>query len=42
MRLYWEYFRDLKVCLPPVVEQKAILERIGVGALLTSSYITNA
>lgn len=28
MRLYWEYFRDLKVCLPPVVEQKAILERI--------------
>ena len=29
MRLYWDYFRDLKVCFPPVIEQKAILERIG-------------
>lgn len=25
MRLYWEYFRDLKVCVPPIEEQDAIL-----------------
>lgn len=25
MRLYWEYFRDLKVCLPPPSEQDALL-----------------
>lgn len=24
-RLYWEYFRDLKICLPPVEEQESIL-----------------
>lgn len=29
MRLYWDYFRDLKVCLPPKDEQDAILARIG-------------
>lgn len=29
MRLYWDYFRDLKVCLPPKDEQNAILDRIG-------------
>jgi len=28
MRLYWEYFRDLVVCLPPLFEQDSILERI--------------
>lgn len=28
MRLYWEYFRDLKVCLPSIDEQDAILSRI--------------
>ena len=28
MRLYWEYFRDLRVCLPPIHEQGAILEFI--------------
>ena len=25
MRLYWDYFRDLKVCLPPLDEQDYIL-----------------
>lgn len=25
MRLYWDYFRDLKVCLPPLEEQDKIL-----------------
>lgn len=25
MRLYWDYFRDLKVCLPPLDEQEEIL-----------------
>jgi type I restriction enzyme S subunit len=25
MRLYWDYFRDLKVCLPPLDEQDEIL-----------------
>ena len=25
MRLYWDYFRDLKVCLPPIEEQDIIL-----------------
>jgi type I restriction enzyme S subunit len=29
MRLYWDYFRDLKVCLPSTDEQDAILEQIG-------------
>jgi type I restriction enzyme S subunit len=29
MRLYWDYFRDLKVCLPPKKEQGAILEHLG-------------
>ena len=28
MRLYWDYFRDLKVCLPPLDEQDTILSRI--------------
>ena len=28
MRLYWDYFRDLKVCLPPLQEQDRILSRI--------------
>ena len=28
MRLYWEYFRDLVVCLPPLFEQDSILEHI--------------
>jgi type I restriction enzyme S subunit len=28
MRLYWDYFRDLKVCLPPTGEQDAILDLI--------------
>lgn len=28
MRLYWDYFRDLKVCLPPLDEQDAILSLI--------------
>lgn len=28
MRLYWDYFRDLKVCLPPEDEQNAILDLI--------------
>ena len=28
MRLYWDYFRDLKVCLPPLKEQDGILARI--------------
>ena len=28
MRLYWDYFRDLKVCLPPLEEQDKILEMI--------------
>ena len=28
MRLYWEYFRDLKVCQPPVSEQDEILTMI--------------
>lgn len=27
-RLYWEQFRDLKVCLPPVEEQEAILRDV--------------
>lgn len=27
-RLYWEHFRDLKVCLPPVGEQDAILRAV--------------
>lgn len=29
MRLYWDYFRDLKVCLPRADEQDVILARIG-------------
>lgn len=28
MRLYWDYFRDIKVCLPPKDEQDVILDRI--------------
>lgn len=28
MRLYWDYFRDLKVCLPPLKEQDKILDMI--------------
>ena len=28
MRLYWDYFRDLKICLPPKGEQVVILGRI--------------
>lgn len=28
MRLYWDNFRDLKVCLPPLDEQDVILSRI--------------
>lgn len=28
MRLYWDYFRDLKVCLPTLDEQDRILTRI--------------
>jgi type I restriction enzyme, S subunit len=28
MRLYWDYFRDLKVCLPPLPEQDLILGHI--------------
>lgn len=28
MRLYWDYFRDLKVCLPPLEEQDKILDMI--------------
>lgn len=28
MRLYWDYFRDLKVCLPPLEEQDKILSII--------------
>lgn len=28
MRLYWDYFRDLKVCLPPLEEQDRILNHI--------------
>ncbi len=28
MRLYWDYFRDLKVCLPPLEEQDKILDLI--------------
>lgn len=28
MRLYWDYFRDLKVCVPPVEEQDQILDWI--------------
>jgi type I restriction enzyme S subunit len=28
MRLYWEYFRDLKVCVPPVSEQDHILSAL--------------
>lgn len=32
MRLYWDYFRDLKVCIAPIEEQDAILERIKTEA----------
>ncbi|SMF97871.1 type I restriction enzyme, S subunit [Methylomagnum ishizawai] len=28
MRLYWDYFRDLKICLPPLEEQAQILSNI--------------
>lgn len=28
MRLYWEHFRNLVVCLPPIGEQDAILRRV--------------
>ena len=28
MRLYWEYFRDIRVCLPPLAEQDEILSHI--------------
>lgn len=28
MRLYWEYFRDIRVCLPPLEEQDEILSHI--------------
>lgn len=28
MRLYWEYFRDIRVCLPPLTEQDEILSYI--------------
>jgi type I restriction enzyme S subunit len=28
MRLYWEYFRDIRVCLPPLPEQDEILDHI--------------
>lgn len=28
MRLYWEYFRDLKVCVPPPAEQDSIMSAI--------------
>ncbi len=31
MRLYWEYFRDLKVCIPSVAEQETILSAITVA-----------
>jgi type I restriction enzyme, S subunit len=32
MRLYWEYFKDLKVCLPPANEQEVILEFVSRAA----------
>ncbi|MBU3000316.1 restriction endonuclease subunit S [Roseovarius nubinhibens] len=28
MRLYWDYFRDIRVCLPPLPEQDEILSHI--------------
>lgn len=28
MRLYWEYFRDLKVCVPPLEGQDEILAEL--------------
>lgn len=39
MRLYWDYFRDLKICLPPKTEQKEILNYISfesnrIGSLI--------
>jgi type I restriction enzyme S subunit len=30
MRLYWEHFRNLRVCLPPLAEQDAILAEIEI------------
>lgn len=30
MRLYWEHFRNLKVCLPPLPEQDAIIRHVAV------------
>ena len=28
LRLYWPYFKDIYVCVPPVEEQNAIMENI--------------
>lgn len=28
LRLYWNYFKDLKICLPPVDEQRKIADFI--------------
>ncbi len=31
MRLYWDEFRDLRLCLPPLAEQRQILEHIALS-----------
>ncbi|SHF46045.1 type I restriction enzyme, S subunit [Ruegeria intermedia] len=42
MRLYWDHFRNLRICLPPLEEQDAILSRIEretrrIDALITKT-----
>ena len=31
MRLYWDEFRDLRLCLPPLAEQRQILEHVALS-----------
>ena len=31
LRLYWPYFKDIKICLPPIREQKEIVEYLKNG-----------
>lgn len=37
MRLYWEYFRDIKVCIPPAAEQERILANVAMATTRVDS-----
>ncbi|GIK76236.1 MAG: restriction modification system DNA specificity domain-containing protein [Chloroflexota bacterium] len=39
MRLYWDYFRDLKICLPSLEEQDSILNRVSYETARMDSLI---